>query len=129
MPQITAIAITDGKASPATHTFSPVTSNGQKGQLANRSASFPAAYETMELEVVKPVTPTGAYRITGKLQLPVTALVDGVEKVVRFIKMDVNIHAHQESTAAERKDAAALLSNMFANATVKTAIENLEPLY
>lgn len=129
MPQITAIAINDGKASPATHTFSPVTSNGQKGQLANRSASFPSAFETMELEVVKPATPTGAYRITGKLQLPVTALVNGVDQVVRFIKADVTIHASQGSTAAERKDACALLSNMFANATVKTVVENLEPLY
>lgn len=130
MPQITAIAIADGKATPATHTFSPTTSNGQKGTLDNRSGPFPAAFENLTVEVIKPASPTGAYRLTATMKLPVTALdTAGVERVVRFIKTDVTMHFSQESTAPERKDACALLSNLFANATMKGVVEDLEPLY
>lgn len=130
MPQITAIAIADGKASPATHTFSPTTTNGQKGILDNRSGPFPSAFENLTVEVIKPSSPTGAYRLTATMKLPVTATdTAGKESVVRFIKTDVTMHFSQESTSAERKDACALLSNLFANATMKEVVEDLEPLY
>lgn len=130
MPQITAIAIADGKVSPATHTFNPTTTNGQKGSLDNRSGPFPAAFENLVVEVVKPTSPTGAYRISATMKLPITATdTAGVERVVRFIKTDVTMHCSQESTSAERKDACALLSNLFANATMKDVVEDLEPLY
>lgn len=130
MPAIAAIAISDGKASPATHTFSPTTTNGQKGSLDNRSGPFPAAFENLAVEVVKPASPTGAYRLTATMKLPVTATdVGGVERVARFAKTDVTMHFSQESTEAERKDACALLSNLFANATMKEVVAKLEPLY
>lgn len=130
MPAIAAIAIADGKVSPATHTFSPTTTNGQKGSLDNRSGPFPAAFENLTVEVVKPSSPTGAYRLTATLKLPITATdVGGVERVARFAKTDVTMHFSQESTEAERKDACALLSNLFANATMMDVVAKLEPLY
>lgn len=130
MPAIAAIAIADGKVSPATHTFSPTTTNGQKANLDNRSGPFPSAFENLSIEVIKPTSPLGAYRLTATLKLPVTATdVGGVERVSRFAKADVTMHFTQESTEAERKDACALVSNLFAHATMKDIVAKLEPLY
>lgn len=129
MPAIGNIAILDAKTTPVTHTFAPVSTNGSLGELANRAASIPSGFETLKLEVTKPVSNTAAYRVKVKLTLPTVAAVDGSDTVVRVSSFDGVVNFSQASTAQERKDAAKLLSNLFNHATFVTVVENLEPLY
>jgi hypothetical protein len=129
MPALAAIALADGESSPVTHTFAPVTTNGQKGQLANRAASIPRGYEGLTIEVVKPSSGTAAYRIIGSMTLPTVADVDGLDQVVRQNKLDFTLNMSQDSTEQDRKNARVLLKNLFSDATIATVIEKLEPLY
>jgi hypothetical protein len=129
MPALGNIAINDGKATPVTHTFAPVSTNGELAQLANRAPSIPKGYETLAVRVRKPGSAQGAYQVETTLVFPVVQTVNGVDTVVRTSKAVITLHLSQDSTTADRKDIRVLLANLLQNSTIATAIENLEPIY
>lgn len=129
MPAIGNIALSDAEVSPVTHTFAPVTTNGSAAKLANRAASIPKGFETLELEMVAPQSANAAHRLKFKMSFPTVETVDGQDVVVRTSTLDGVVNFSQLSTAQDRKNYAKLLSGLFANATVVTMVENLEPLY
>lgn len=129
MPAIGNIVINDGKATPVAHTFAPVTTDGSAAQLANRAASIPRGFEKLNVEVRKPQSTTGSYRVQMDMEFPVVATVDGVEQVVRTSKASLVLNISQDSSTAERKDIRVLIANALQNTLVAQAIENLEPLY
>lgn len=129
MPALGSITIHDGAATPVAHVFSPQTTTGSKATLLNRTASIPRGFESLNLELVKPAQPTAAYRIIGSITLPTVGPVDGQDQVIRQNKLDFTLNLSQDSTLQDRKNAVALLANLLDNATVRTMVENLEPLY
>lgn len=130
MPAMASITINDGKATPVAHTFAPVRTDGSNAKLANRNASIPKGFETLEVNVREAQSADGAYRITGSIVLPTTGtLPDTSTGVLRSSKVDFAFSCAQLSTAQERKDLAALASNLFAHALFKQVIENVEPIY
>lgn len=129
MPAMGPIAIADGKTTPVTHTFSPVTTDGSAAELANRSASIPQGFEVLGATVRKPASTTGSYRIDLLMQLPTVASVNGVDQVVRVSKATLTLNISQLSSQAERKDLRVLLKNLLDNSIITTMIEQLEPIY
>lgn len=129
MPALANIAIADAAVAPVTHTFAPVTTDGSRAELANRAASIPAGFENLSLELKKPASATGAYRLIGKMSLPTVVTVNGIDTVVRQNVVNFDVNMSQQSTAQERKNAAKLLSNLFAHATVVAMVDTLEPIY
>jgi hypothetical protein len=130
MPQLGAITVNDGKTTPASHTFAPVKTDGSNARLANRSAAVPQGYEILEINVRDVGTSkTAAYRVFGSMTLPTLATVGDVVSVDHFSKVDFSFNFSQLSTAQERKDLLAMLSNLFAHADMKTVVTNIEPLY
>lgn len=129
MPAIAALTINDGLASPAAHTFAPVTTDGSAAQWADRSPTIPSGFRKITFEV----SPPAGSRTTNKLQAgfynPTVATVNSVDQVVRFSSAQVTLNIHPDATLQERKDLLAYLVNFFANATVKTSVENIEPFY
>lgn len=130
MPNLANIALADGKATPVTHTFSPVTTDGAEARLANRSGSFPQGQETLVV-TMRDVgnSKTAAYRILGTLILPTVGTVNGVDTVIRTSQFKFEFDCSQLSTAAERKDLRVLAANLLQNSLMTTVIENLEPIY
>lgn len=129
MPAIGNIAIADAETSPVTHTFSPVTTNGSLAKLANRTASIPAGFEQLQIDLKQPKTSLGAYQLVAGFNDPVEATVDGQVVVVRNNSALLTINLSQQSTAQERKNTLKLMANLLAHATVVTVVENLEPIY
>jgi hypothetical protein len=129
MPAIADISINDAKTTPVAHVFGPVTTNGSRAELANRAASIISGFELLNIEVRKPASPTGAYRMIGKLTLPTVGAVSGADAVIRTSSASFEINFAQASTVQDRKDAVKLLSNLFNHATVVTMAEKVEPLY
>jgi hypothetical protein len=129
MPAIAALSINDGLATPVAHSFAPVTTDGSVAKWADRSPSIPSGFRTISFEVA---APSGS-RITNKLQMglmnPTVATVNSVDQVVRYSSAQVTLNIHPDATLQERKDLLAYLVNFFANATVKTSVENIEPFY
>lgn len=130
MPQLAAITVNDGKSTPVAHVFAPVKTDGSNAKLANRSATIPQGYEGLELSVRDPGgSKTAAYRVFGSMTLPTVGPVNGTDAVLRASKVDFAFNFSQLSTVQERKDLLAMMSNLFAHATMKVVVENVEPLY
>lgn len=129
MPQLASITINDGATTPVAHVFAPVTTDGQAASLAERVGS-PFAYPKMGISVRPPVNNgQGLYKVALSLNLPVTKTVEGSPMLDFEHKVKVEILLSERSTGQNRKDALALMANLLASATVKTVVENLEPLY
>lgn len=129
MPALANIAIQDGAASPVTHTFVPNDSDNGKSTFANSAPGIPMGYELLDLQFIKPKSPTAAYRLIGKLVLPTLTSVNGVQTVTSKNTVNFDINLDQRSTAAERKNAVTLLKNLCANSNVVTMVESLENFY
>lgn len=129
MPAIAALSINDGQASPVAHSFAPVTTDGSTAKWADRSPTIPAGFRTISYEVVGPA----GNRTTNKLQMglynPTVATVNSVDQVVRYSSAQVTLSIHPDATLQERKDLLAYMANFFANTSVKTSVENIEPFY
>jgi hypothetical protein len=129
MPAIAALSINDGQGTPVAHTFAPVTTDGSLAKWADRSPTIPSGFRVISFEVAPP----SGSRVTNKLQMglnnPTVASVNGVDQVVRYSSAQVTLNVHPDATLQERKDLLAYVANFFANATVKTSVENIEPFY
>lgn len=129
MPQITALTINDGAATPVAHTFGPVTSNGSKAEWADRSSATSAGYRVITNEVRKPASATAAYRNITTFTFPVEATVNGVVTVVGYSSAKVEFNFRQEATDQERDDAHAYVQNYLGVASVADAIKTNSPHY
>lgn len=129
MPAIAALTINDGQTTPSAKTFSPVTTTGSKAQWADRSPSIPAGFRLVSHEVSPPNGNRTVHRITLGYMCPTVAVVDGVDKAVRYNSANVVLNIHPDSTLQERKDLLAYVANSLGLAVVKTSVENIEPFF
>lgn len=129
MPALAALTINDGQASPAAHTFNPVSTDGAKAQWADRAPAIPAGYLSISHEVAPPSGSRTVYRIQAGYMMPVLATVDGVLQAVRYSSAQVTLNIHPDSTLQERKDLLAYVANSLGLAGWKTTVENLEPYW
>lgn len=129
MPQIAALTIADGLATPANHTFAVVTTTGAKATWADKSAGIPAGYTKITHEVREATSKTGAHRVILGYEMPTMGTVNGLSQRVRVSSAQVVLNFAQDSTDQERKDLTAYVVNSMSNATVKPAIPAIEPFY
>jgi hypothetical protein len=129
MPTLAALTINDGQTTPVAHTFSPVTSNGRKGEWADRSSTTLVGWRILSNEVLLPATASGAYRNLTLGKLPVEGTVEGTVKVVGQNSFKIEFNFRQEATDQEKKDAIAYAQNYLSNTSVKNAIIAMEPHY
>lgn len=130
MPALASITIKDGAATPVDHVFAPVNSEGSLAEFANRSATIPAGFERLSVDVRKPSSDKGAYRVVVSLNRPtVGTVVSGQDEVVRISNNGMTLNFSQSSTLQERKDTLALLGNLCKDASFIAAVSNLEPFY
>lgn len=128
MPQLANIAVNDGAATPVSHTFAPVTTDGSTAKLAER-VGVPAAFPTLEVGVRPPVSGNGLYKVRFLMKIPTTKVVDG-RTVVDFVQYgDVTLVMSERGDEASRKNLRVLIANLLLNATATSVVEKLEPLY
>lgn len=129
MPAIAALTVNDGQASPAAHTFNPVTTNGSMAKWADRAPGIPSGYLTISHEVLGPAGARTTNRIQLGYYMPTLGTVNGVSTVVRYSSAQVTLNIHPEATLQERKDLLAYVANSLGIAAVKNSVENVEPFY
>lgn len=125
MSSIANIAIQDGAASPATHTFTPATTNPAtyRNGLSANSASGMAFDESIRVSV-KP-NPDGVSKVEITMVIPGQ---DGLGAKV-YDQANVTIFCNKLSTTAARKNIRVLLSNLLLNSQIVDAVDNLNPPY
>jgi hypothetical protein len=96
---------------------------------ADRSPTIPSGFRQLSLNVENPNGSRTVHRMTFGYTNPTVATVDSVDTVVRYSSAQVVLNIHPESTLQERKDLLAYVANSLGLATVKAAVENIEPFY
>lgn len=127
MPALASIALLDGAG--ATHTFTPTTTNGYSAIWENRASGIPEAFERLVLSVERPDRKGRAQKYRFQLTRPITASVNGQTVVVRQNMTEGVFNFSNSGTDAERLDDEVLVKNLFANTTVRDAIQKIEPWY
>lgn len=129
MPAIAALTINDGATTPAAHTFSVVTTSGQKAVWADKVSGIPAGYTKLTHEVREATSKVGAHRVILGYEFPTMGTVNGLSQRVRVSSAQVTLNFAQDSTDQERKDLVAYVTNSLGNATVKPSLYTIEPFY
>jgi hypothetical protein len=134
MPSLQNTVLTDRKATPVAHTFTPLDKSGNVGTVSENTG-VPAG--SARLSVSKRVTsgPQGRSVVELKLAVPVlvTETINGVarQKVERTAYADVSFKFDATSTEAERNDVVGMLQSAFAPAQklVNDSVVKLESIY
>lgn len=129
MPQLANITIKDGAVVPADRTFAPVKTDGNLAVLRERVGVSPDAYPQLSISVRDPSKAQPVYVVEEKIKVPVTGLVDGVTKVIRYNEALVKFFCHRESDEQERKNLRCMVASLAGHAATIAAVEKLEPQY
>jgi hypothetical protein len=129
VPAISSLSVNDAAATPVTHTFSPVSTNGAHAYWADRSQATPAGYYKIDHNVEAPNGTRTVHRVTVGFGVPTLASIDGVQTVVRTNSAQVVFNLHPDSTLQERKDLLAFVTNALGLADMKNSVWNIEPFW
>lgn len=133
MASIASIAINDGKATPATHTFAPQTA-GRDASYRTNDTTLPLVGQEWIRTTVKRVSPS-LNEVQVVLELPALETATGANssgytaaaKVAYAVKAKMVFFLPERSTPDHRKDLRVLVSNLLANAQIIDLIDNLTP--
>jgi hypothetical protein len=129
MPNLAALTINDGQATPAAHTFAVENRLGGKAMWADKAPGISSGFNRITNEVRMAKSKTGANSNITTWELPTLAVIDGTTQRARVSSAQLRINFAQDATDQERKDAYAYIANFLSNATVKAAIIGQEPHY
>lgn len=129
VPSATQIVLLDAAATPVSHTFASVSTDGQKTKFANRAASIPLGFETLTLEMRPPTSATAPYRQIGKMILPTVAVVNGVDTVVDVQTVNFDVNYSSKSTGQTRKNVCKMISELFKDPDFVEMAEFVEPVW
>lgn len=129
MPALAPISIADGAATPVTHIFSPVTTDGQLALLQEK-VGVPKGFPSLTLSLRQPVNGNGLYRAKIQLAVPVTGVDAAGSTIVRYsTTATLDIVLPDQSSQQERKNIRVLISNLLKDASVVALLESPEPIW
>lgn len=133
MPQLQNLVLTDRKATPVAHTFTPKDISGGVATVVETSG-VPIGNSRVTLSL-RQTPATGRYKATMQLSVPVVVneTINGVvvPKVARTAYADVTFTFDQTSSEAERNDVVGMLQSSFdaAKALVNDTVVKLQGIY
>jgi hypothetical protein len=139
MAAIAPIVINDGQATPASHTFAPVTidSNGV-AKWADRVSGISVGFPVLTYSLKTPTKGSSSYKLTAKVTLPVLeqtspSTATGIQPaptVAYNLIANIELVLPERSTLGDRNNLIAYARNYLANAAVITAgVQNYETVY
>lgn len=138
MSAIAPLTIADGKATPVTHTFSPVNIDQQGvARFADRSGGVAIGYPVISQSLRAPVKGSRNYRLTAKVVVPVLeqtspSTATGIQPAptkAYDLAFNCEFILPERSSAADRKDILAYAKNYLANAVMTNAVIDFESIY
>lgn len=127
MPAATTIVLAD--ATPANHTFSPLSTDGGVALLEDRDSTTSAGFKTLLLTLKKANGARSTNRVNIRLNVPYEQTIDGAVSIRSVARLSADVVIPDDMTGTERDHFAALVKNAFANAIVTGYIADLDPLY
>lgn len=131
MPQLQSLVLTDRKATPVAHTFTPVDIQQNVGTVSERTGS-PIADPIYSISNRKS---GDNFKVTAKLAVPIvqTETINGVSRpiVVRTAYVQTTFTFSKDSTEEERDDVVGMLASSFdtSKTLVNDTLVKLEGVY
>lgn len=134
MPSNTPIVIADGAATPVNHTFAPDNIVGNTTNWVEVVSGVPVGYPKLQYVRREPVNGGSQWKIVLSMSQPkVITTTDTSGKTVTSVdytnRIEINYLVDRRSTKQERKDLRVLGSNLLANATIASAVDDLLGFY
>lgn len=139
MPQIAALTVLDGQATPVSHTFSPVRVDSEGvAKYEDRISGIAIAFPTVSLSLKDPANKqTGNYKAMVKVSIPVleqttTVSANGINPqptVAYTLYADVRFTIPARSLAAERANLQAYVENVLSQVVTRGMIKTYDPVY
>lgn len=129
MANAAVITINDGKATPAAVSFNPENIANQVSSFVDRTPGVAIGFRRLTVGF-KPAKGTSKVnRATYAVEMPVTSTVNGITTTAYTLRANVDVILPDQSTLAERNDLYAFLQNGLANALVRGAVRDLDPIW
>lgn len=130
MSQVTGpLSINNGAATPVAKSFAPEQVSPQLTTFTERSAASSSGFIRLGVAL----SPASGKRLTNRvdisLDMPVTAVVNGVNTVAYVGRFKGYFVLPDTMTSGERADMAAFVANALDNTQVRAVIKDLDPLY
>lgn len=133
MPIIADYTAADAAATPVTHTFKAIGTEGGVAVWQEQSSAYPIGYWTVRLWHGKPSGNATMYRPRIKLDIPklVVETINGVSVPKKMFTQsaDVSFSLHPDATLQDRKDLRKVLVGTIDAALFKGTVEDLLPVY
>lgn len=129
MGQAANIVLNDGQATPVAVTFSPESVTPALSSFADRTAGVASGFRRLKVSNAFAAGKSVVNRSKYSVEYPVTTTVNGVTTVAYVLRANLELILPDGSTDAERKNLYAFMANGLANALVRGALRDLDPLY
>lgn len=129
MAQAAAIVLNDGQATPVATTFSPESVSPGLSSFADRSAGIALGFRRIKVSTLFVGGKSRVNRAKVTIEIPTTAVVNGVATVAHTLRAGVDIIIPDGATVAQRYDLYAFLRNGLAHTLIQGALRDLDPLY
>lgn len=129
MTAIASVALFDALATPVSHTFGVVKTDGSLAEWADRSPSIASGFKKLTMEVLPPSGNRTTHKTVIGFYDPKVINVSGVDTVVRYSSFQLVFNIHPDSTLQERQDLRKFAAEALANAIIKAGVEVPEPAY
>lgn len=130
MPQFTSpLSINDGSATPVAVQYGVEKLSSDLSILVDRRLASRETQPTLTV-VFDRATPTRkTFKVKHSVAYPIVRIVNGVDLVVDIARANVDYTLPPSMSVQEKKHLNALVANMEANATLKAAVVDFDPLY
>lgn len=125
MPAAANIVLAD--ATPANHTFAPVSVSDGVAVHEDRDSTTSAGWKTLYLKLKRAVSGRATNRVEVRLNVPYEQTIEGVVSIRSTARHVGETILPDDMTASERNHFATLLANAYANAVIKGYAKDLDP--
>lgn len=137
MSAIAALTLADGQATPANHTFNPVTIDSGVAKWADRASGIALGFPTVTFSMRNPSKGSRAYKVSAKVVTPILEVTSpststGIQPAPTLaynLLATVELVFPERSTQAQRKDLIAYLKNYLASSVITSAVNDFEAVY
>lgn len=131
MPAIGNITINDGQATPVSHTFGVVTTDGKIASYADRSGGIPAEFPLIKISSTVPTGTQRYFRVEMSISMPKSAVdpQTGKSYIARQTQSRHVFTLPETGVLQERKDILAYSKNLLALALTTSMVQDLEAVW
>lgn len=130
MPQVTGpLSVNDGATTPVAVSYAPELLSSATSVFVDRREASRDMQPSIGITFDRPTSTRKTFKVTHTFAVPVKQTINGVDVVTDIARATVQYTIPPSATSTHRKNLRAMVANLEDVATIKAAVEDLDPLY